>query len=197
MSDTVTITSDGRTVTLSAPFDPAFPARARKIGGRFDRAGGNVWRFDARDVQRVRDLAREFWGTDGSDADEPTVTVRVPLTPVYAYQGQEYRLAGRRLAWRPARDDQVRLANGVVVVAGAFPSRGGSVRNPQLGDQGDNLSEIVLEVRDVPRGVADKMRAEQADVEIVTAQTVDVEALRAERARLFARLAEIDDLLDS
>lgn len=196
MTDTVTITNDGRTVTLSAPFDPAFPAKARKIGGRFDPAPLKVWRFDARDEQRVRALAREFWGTDGSDADEPTVTVRVPLTPIYAWREQEYRLAGRRLAWRAGRDEQVRLADGVVVVAGEFPSRGGSVRNPSLGDYGDKLEEIVLEVRDVPRSVAEKMRAEQADATVLDAPAVDREALQAERAQLAARLAEIDALLN-
>ncbi len=185
----VTVTSDGTTVILACPYDPALPPRAREMGGRFARDGSKTWVFDARDEERVRALARELYGTDGSDADEPSVTLRVPVSdPGWT---NEFRLAGRRLAWRRARDEKVRLAAGVVLVEGKFPSRAGSAANPRLFDGDDEARECaaVLEVRDVPQGTADKMLAEQPDVAVVGA---DGEAAMPTGARLPALPGEID-----
>lgn len=101
---------------------------------------------------------------------------------------------GRQLVRRPARDNDVILAWGVVVAAGKFDSWGGSIRNPALNNE--SIADIVLEVRDVPRSVADKMIDEQPDAEIVeSAADRRAAALEAERTRLRARLPELDTLL--
>lgn len=54
---------------------------------------------------------------------------------------------GRNVAHRANRDWRVQLGDGVVVVSGGFPPRGGSSKHPGL----DPLDETVLEVRDVPK----------------------------------------------
>lgn len=184
----------GSTVTLAAPYDPALPAEARKIGGKFEPAPLKLWRFDARDETRVRELAISIYGTDGSEPEGETVTVRVPLTKRshvnYRDGANEYRIAGRRLCWRPSRDEAVRFAEGVVVAYGEFERIGGSMRYPDLGD----TSEVVLEVRDLPLSVAQKMQAEQPDVYFVVDGMAALErrSLEGERERLVTRLAEID-----
>lgn len=185
----VTITTDGTKVRLSAPYLHAFPARAKEIGGKWE-AAAKEWVFDARDRDRVIALAAEFWGY-AEDTDGRTVTVRVradDLRTGYRQDDGEIRFAGRRVAWRPGRDADVRLAEGVVIAAGRFDGYGGSTRYPDIG-----TSDVILEIRDLP---ASALAVTGSVPHEIMEQGVDVDALRAERDRLTARLAEINTLLD-
>lgn len=170
----------GTHVLLYAPYHPEMPAKARAIGGKWQPSNKN-WAFDIRDEQRVRDLACEIYGTDGT----PTQTVTVHLA--VQYYGQTLYFAGREIAHRPSRDSSVRLGHGVIVIAGGFDSRGGSVKNPRL----DTKDGTILEIRDIPAGHADL----QDDGVTVISQDVDTDTLTAEREQLLARIAEIDALL--
>jgi DNA repair protein RadC len=51
-------------ISVSSPYHPSFPPRARSLGGIWDTAR-RVWLFDASDEDRVRSLCREIYGTDG------------------------------------------------------------------------------------------------------------------------------------
>lgn len=189
----VTVTVDATTITVVTPYDAGFIDAAKQIGGRWDSAR-KARVFDARDEQRVRALVREHFGTDGSDDDAPTVTVRLPVPTSASGAGRlgaEFRAAGRRLVWRPSRDSSVKLSDGVVVVSGGFPGWGGSTSNPRLSPEPDT----VIEVRDVPAGAAALMLDEVDGAAIVGAPDGQRAALEAERAQLLARLAEIDTLL--
>lgn len=170
---------------MAAPYDPTFPKRARELGGDW-KPDNKTWVFAARDEQRVRDLCREIYGTDG--APTPTVTARVDCAKTDTEFDRELRLLGRRLAYRPGRDTHVVLGDGVIVLAGGFPSCGGSVKNPRL----EFEEGTVLEVRDVP---ASAPGIDHRAVTVVAAGEPDREALEAERARLVARIAEIDAAL--
>lgn len=143
----VTITTTPPITVLRAPWSPELPPLARAAGGRWD-AAAKAWAFDARDEARVRDIAREVYGSDGSDADAPTLTVRVPIEA--CSNVAELAVAGRRLASRRDRDEQVRLGPDVVLVSGGFPASGGSRANPSV----NALAGTVLEVRDLPAGTA-------------------------------------------
>jgi len=55
----IRITTETNSTFLSSPYHPALPERARALGGKFDRSN-KVWIFDARDEERVRELAREI-----------------------------------------------------------------------------------------------------------------------------------------
>lgn len=137
----------GQKVELVAPYHPALGPKAKRIGGRWD-AFQRVWMFDPRDEERVRDLAREVYGTDGDDAVE-LVTLRYSVTSDDSRRGALWRY-GRRLVERRDRDGQVDLGPGVIVVEGAFPGSGGSRQYPAVGGPG-----TVLEVRDVPATLVD------------------------------------------
>ena len=135
-------------VSVSAPYVPQFPARAKAIGGKWS-AGSKVWKFDSRDEGRVRELCREIYGTDGLTA-EKLVTVRVNATgDLY---GRDYFKFGRQIARRPGRDAAVRLGDGVIIITGSFPSSGGSAKYPSILGRGD--AEIIFEIRDVPESMA-------------------------------------------
>lgn len=183
MSD-IQITVGGGKLRLSAPYNKDFPAMAREIGGRFDRAT-KEWMFDARDEARVRELCRSVYGTDG--APEPMVDVRIHMDTYV--DGQELWICGRQVARRPGRDAPVRLGDGVVIIEGGFPEGGGSRGNPALSP----FTGTVLEMRDVPAG--HPHLDNDPDLEVVRKGEVDRDALQGERARLKARLAEIREAL--
>lgn len=187
MTDVKITTSDGET-RLQAPFNPDLPADAHNIGGDFDRPT-KQWIFDARDEDRVRDLARRYFGTDGTTDAGDLVTVRVALASCSAgYSGQYAEFAGRRIAERRYRDAPVKYATNVVLVAGSLRSSGGSMKHPSIGADDD----VYVEIRDLPRAVLSAPGL--PDYEIV-GETIDVAALQAERDRLTARIAEIDTQL--
>ena len=140
----ITSIEDGKKIALKAPFHPDCADNAKSIGGRYNRDRG--WVFDAQDEARVRQLAREIWGTDGSHP-VPTLTVLVNLDEIDAdIRSQELWLFGRRIAYRPRRDAKVVLGAGVIIVHGGFQYRGGSMRYPELAPK----DGTILEVRYVP-----------------------------------------------
>ncbi len=58
------VEQDGR-IAVRAPYHPNFPARARGLGGTWD-AARRVWMFDVGDLDRVKLLCSEIYGTDGT-----------------------------------------------------------------------------------------------------------------------------------
>ncbi|MFI6793696.1 helix-turn-helix domain-containing protein [Nonomuraea sp. NPDC050383] len=189
MSVTVT-TENGKTSVIS-PYDADFVTKAKTIGGKWD-GYAKAWTFDARDEQRVRDLCRQVYGTDGNPVESgDLVTVRVRLAD---HEGSKYdnfaKFAGQRIAHRPGRDDAVRLAANVVLIEGKLASSGGSMRYPNI----DAGTDVIVEVRDIPRATLSLEREDSYEI-VGETSNVDVDALLAEREQLLARIAEIDALL--
>ncbi|MEU5748279.1 hypothetical protein ABZ804_22405 [Streptomyces sp. NPDC047726] len=182
----VTIATADGTTTVRAPFHPDWPSRAHALGGK--RPNG-AWVFDSRDEERVRALAREIFGTDGTPDPGGTVSVRIQVSNVEGAKGgkpaalYEY---GRLIATRFDRDAEPRLGAGVVLISGGFAGRAGSHNYLELGP----LDDTVVELRDIPRSVAD-----ENGLEIVGEGRIDHDALRAERELLTARISEIDAIL--
>ena len=186
----VTITTANGKVVVSSPFHRDFPARARAIGGDFARDGSKTWVFDARDESRARDLVREFFGTDGSPADTADlVTVHLDISDTA--REREFYFAGRKIAERPSRDENVRLGAGVILVSGGFWSRGGTAKYPAV----EPKDGTVVEIRDLPRAAVEAETEKYTIVEEAPAEVVEAAKLRAEREQLLARLAEIDSIL--
>jgi hypothetical protein len=187
MSD-IRITVEGANVYTVTPYNADYTAAAKNLGGRWD-GDRRAWRFAAKNEQHVRDLLTNCYGTTGDDAAE-MVTVRVDVNKIWSdYPGREIEFAGRVIARRRYRDERVLLGDNVILVSGGFCRSGGSVKNPRI-DQIDGGT--VLEVSDVPRNHPD-VTVDGAT--IVETATVDVNALQAERAKLAARIAEIDAIL--
>ena len=187
----VTITNENNKLVVRSPYHPDFPHGAKRLGGRWVNG---AWSFDLRDADRVRELCRDIYGTDG-DISEPTVTLRAS----WPDGGQEYDgavyVAGRQVARARDRDSGAALGDGIIVLAGGFGS-GGSRKNWTT----DIQKSTVIEIRDVPLAMAEKAVAESAGcvatVEILDAATIDRTALEAEAAKIRKRLAEIQALLE-
>ncbi len=186
----ISVTSAGTRLSVHSPYLPAFVAAAKALGGRW---AAPAWVFDARDEARVREALRTHYGTDGSAAAGPVVTLRVAMDAVYADR-DAIRLGGREIARAYGRDSGAKLGDGVVLLDGKFGS-GGSVKNWTTRSDGATIL-----IRDMPAEMAERLIA--APPQWVTAiaiepetPVVDREALAAERDRLMARVAEIDRLL--
>jgi len=141
----VKITTNGNKITLSSPYHPNLPKRAKDLGGKWN-GDARTWQFDVRDGERVRQMCREIYGTDGTPTQTATIRMRLEGS-----QPQTIWQFGREIATRAGRDERVRLGDGVVLIEGEFAISGGSRQYPAI----DNLRRpVVLEVRDVPLEMA-------------------------------------------
>jgi hypothetical protein len=179
---TVQIKTNETRAILDSPYHPDLPSKAKAIGGRFDGQTRN-WLFDIRDLDRVRQLALDVYGTDGSPQDLVTVRMTISSGGVWPVENPLWA-CGRKVAERRFRDSDVTLGDGVIVVNGKFHSAGGSRKYPNLAPDG----EVTLEIRDVPRSLAEK----EDDVEIVDEAADKLVTLQARRQSLLEELAQID-----
>jgi hypothetical protein len=188
MSDIqITTLTNGR-LAVTSPYNADFVADAKAMGGRWD-SGHRQWTFDPRDEERLRELLRDIYGTDGSPTDQADlVTVRWNISRFGHTKGDnELFLAGRVVASRRFRDEAVRLGSNVVLISGGFAYSGGSTKYPALEPENDT----VIEVRDIPRAAV----SDDLPGLTIVGSTIDIDALVARREQLVAQLADIDRTL--
>ncbi len=188
---TIRIETSGSSIHVQAPYNSDFVARAKKLGGKWEKPN---WVFDARDEERVRELCRELYGSDGLTTD--LCTLRIEWRTDASASASAIEVSGRTIARAFGRDSGAKAGDGIVILSGGFGS-GGSVKNWTTRVQ---AGTIVL-VRDFPRAEAERHIAEQkADDNRVysiepEAPVIDREALMAERDKLRARIIEIENIL--
>jgi hypothetical protein len=190
----IKIRIEGAVAFTTAPYHPDFVKIAKALNGRW-KPEIKGWAFDARDTGRICDALRSVFGItptiEGAPSTAPsgdTVTIRVEVTseapnPLWGF--------GRLLAERRHRDLPVRLGNGVVVYRGEFPEWAGTRRSPELLGSWDG--PVTLEVRDVPRAIADDAHApSKCRWEIAEEESGRKARLLAEREALLKRLSEVE-----
>lgn len=176
-------------IAVRAPFNPDFVKAAKRLGGKWS-GDTKAWLFDARDRGRVEDLLATCYGYSAAASGE-LATVRIVLDEDNAYSKEVY-FAGRSICSRRYRDAPVKTADNVVIIDGEFSASAGSMRYPAV-IQGSRT--VTIEVRDVPveaLAAEKELRFERIDADTQAQR----EALIAERERLIARLAEIDEALN-
>lgn len=188
----ISITTSATAVRVVSPYNPDFVRGAKALGGKWSAP---AWQFDVRDEARVRALCIEHYGTDGSPAAGPAVTLRLVFEAGYAKGQDAIRIGGREVAKAFGRDSGAKLGDGVVLLEGKFNS-GGSMKNWTTTAGRDGATVLL---RDVPKAMADRLLADAPSGVTVTvepeAPVINRAALATERERLVARLAEIDGLL--
>jgi len=182
-----TITVSNSTVSVNSPYNTDFITAARKLGGKWVSP---EWEFDIRDEQRVRDLCRDVYGTDGITTD--LCTIRAEFGPSDNAGREPITVFGRVVARAYGRDSGAKLGEGVVLLSGGFGS-GGSMKNWET--TAKNGTEVLI--RDVPRVAVQTAIDGGATWLSIEAETapVDHAALTREREKLMARIAEIDAAL--
>ena len=159
-STAYTLTSAENRLILTSAYTPTIAVAAKRLGGLWN-SSEKSWSFDPRDESRVRELCLAEFG-DATDL----VTFRLNVTPLDGRR--ELWIGGLCIAQRFERDRAVSLGAGVIVASGpGFTTSGGSRANPIISTLG--REPTILEVRDVPRNLAERFSAAHLDlVEIVT-----------------------------
>lgn len=182
-------------IAVRSPYNTKFMAGAKKLGGRWEPP---AWTFDMRNEALVRQLCVDVYGTDGV-VPADVVSVRVSFSSWESRWHSPIEIFGRTIASASGRDSGARLGDDVALLSGGFTS-GGSVKN--WGTSVKKEGATVL-LHDVPRAAAQEYVDHPVSgvvVEILESNppvTPEASALMTERARLVARLAEIDELLGS
>lgn len=118
-------------------------------GGKWD-SGEREWVFPAIAAQRLRREAVRIYG-DEPNTEPELITVYLREEPGSSHQ-KEIWWAGRLIAQRRYRDEPVEYGKGVFPIRGEFWDRGGSAKNPRIGE---SKSQVTLAVTATPamRGV--------------------------------------------
>ena len=188
-TDIIISETDFGKIAVYSPFNPDFVKAAKRLGGKWS-GDTKAWLFDARDRGRVEDLLATCYGYTVAPSGE-LATVRIVLDEDNAGTNEVF-FVGRCICWRRGRALPVKIAEEVVIIDGEFPASAGSVRYPAV-IRGSRT--VTIEVRDVP---VEALAAEkELHFERIDADTqAQREALIAERERLIARLAQIDEALN-
>lgn len=163
---------NGTSVSVVTQYHDDIVKQCRAWAGKFV---GGAWVLP---ITRLAAVQEEI----GKDLND-TVEVEVGTDQLEGYQ--QLRLGWYVIASRRGRDDRANIY--ADLVEGTIPSSGGSVKNPAVNPSSDARFRLHV-VRDF--AVANKLSI------LGPIATVDSHAeLAAERAKLVARIAEIDALL--
>lgn len=183
---------------IYAPYDKEFVAAMKsRIGGaKWDSSKG-AWVVPTASVNKVREIMLEIWGeTDFPSTDR--VDIKLTAESI-GYTGEELTVGGIKIA--SVRWGKLSLEDGVEIDGPI--SVGGSRKNPSI----RGFGHVVVTVRDIPRALATKAVEEcgrpHSDwaAEIIERtknnNANQAQALREEKERLLARIAEIDKVLET
>lgn len=182
------IETAGNKAYVYTPYNPDFVSSVKRhIGGARWDATKKAWGIPAESVDAVRQIMMDVYGeTDEAAAER--VDVRVTFLEDWDVKCGPVRLFGRVIASAFGRDSGARVGDGVVFEQGS-PCSGGSRANWYT-----TVPEgCVCVIHNVPKTVVD-IDDDSIKVEIL-GEKIDREALEAEKAKLLARIAEIDALL--
>ena len=189
MSEYRITTIEGGKAAITTPYNPEFVKRVKLLGGRWN---GKQWVVPDSAVDAVRGAMQAVYGRTDEAPTETVTVVATATVEQHAYKSA-YSLFGRTLATAWGRDSGARIGDGVAFVQGA-PESGGSVKNWST----HIMAGSVIEIYDVPKAAYDAQMADLPSGWEVTTKgeaKLDLDALRAEKERLLARIAEIDKIL--
>lgn len=170
------------------PYNAEFVSRIKLLGGRWNPSQ-KCWTVVEDAVEDVRAAMRNIYGQDDQPVSE-TVDVILTFDNAVSIWRGPVTILGRTIASAMGRDSGARVGENVMFLEGA-PKSGGSVKNwHTIVPAGcvvklPNLPKMAITECELPASV----RME------VVGQDIDRAALTEEKARLLARLAEINALL--
>lgn len=188
----ISIKVDGSAAYVSSPYNAEFVRRIKTMGGRWD-ADRRAWKVSPDEIDAVRAMMREVYGESDEDPAGERVTLLVAVIEAVDQLHGPITLAGKTIAKAWGRDSGARVGDDVAFTNGA-PQSGGSVKNWRTCIP----AGASFEIYNVPMAKAQEAMAnppEWASIQIKGAAKIDREALEAEKAKLLARLAEIEELL--
>lgn len=175
---------------LETPYNANFVAAVKQIGGASWDRSRRAWSIPAEAIDQAREIMRRVYGEDDRPSTEPSVSVKLTFDDRICEWHAPVTIMGKTIASAWGRDSGARVGDDVVFVEGR-PESGGSVKNwYSVVPEG-----CVVVLHNVPRAALQMELPAGVTAEVLESKGPDRAALEAERARLLARLAEIDQLL--
>ena len=179
---------DGR-ASVFTPFNRDFVAAIRNVGGRKWDADDKCWTVPEEALPEVRKIMMGIYGETDLPGTCGSVTVKVTFKEEYSERRDDVIIFKKVIASARGRDSGARPGDDVTFLEGE-PTSGGSMKN---WESVVPAGAVVL-LRHVPLSVWEQDK----DSEYYTAEIVDEgkdvkrKELEEEKARLLARIAEID-----
>lgn len=177
-------------IAVSAPYNEDFIAGARRLHGKWVRDAGE-WLFDPLVEKEVRELIGNAYHI--GDSGGRTVTANIRLTALCEMHEERAGIAfqGFPICRATGRDSGAKLEAGVMLVSGKIGS-GGSMRYWET----VVYDGATFVIRGIPEDAAKSYKGDAWKVEIISEDTDEKrKSLTEEKARLLARVAEIDEML--
>ena len=182
------IVKDGR-ASVFTPFNRDFVNAIRNVGGRKWDADEKCWTVPEEALPQVRQIMMEVYGETDLPGTCGSVTVKVTFKEEYYERCNDVIIFKKVIASARGRDSGARPGDDVTFLEGE-PTSGGSMKNWESVVP----AGCVVLLRHVPLTVWEQDK----DSEYYTAEIVDEgkdvkrKELEEEKARLLARIAEID-----
>ena len=179
---------DGR-ASVFTPFNRDFVAAIRNVGGRRWDADDKCWTVPEESLPQVRQIMMDVYGETDLPDTCGSVTVKVTFKEEYSSRCDDVIFFKKVISSARGRDSGARPGDDVTFLEGE-PTSGGSCKNWESVVP----AGCVVLLRHVPKAVWEQDK----DSEYYTAEIVDEgkdvkrKELEEEKARLLARIAEID-----
>jgi len=192
---TTTLKTIGNNLHAYSPYHPDLPAKAKKLGGRWD-PWEKCWTYAAQDLELVTALYQDIYGAVSSPLiTQPTelVTVRLSAPQGASSLTSGIYIGGRCIGSATGRDSGASQASKIIFLEGRITS-GGSVKNWRTIIDDNSIFEI----RDFPKNkIADIDTDTYTILEVREQNSDTTNLLNQEKEKLLVRLAEIENLLNA
>ena len=186
----IKITTTEKRACLLTPYNADFVSAIKRIGGAHWERDSRTWSIPVEAIDQAREIMRKVYGEDDRPSAEPSVSVRLTFSEEVTEWHAPVTIMGKTVASAWGRDSGARVGDDVAFVQGR-PESGGSVKNwRSIVPAG-----CVVVLHNVPQAALQMELPDGVTAEVMQPATIDRTALEAERERLLARLAEIDQLL--
>ena len=182
---------DGR-ASVFTPFNRDFVAAIRNVGGRKWDADNKCWTVPEESLPQVRQIMMDIYGETDLPNTCGSVTVKVTFKEEYYERCNDVIIFKKVIASARGRDSGARPGDDVTFLEGE-PTSGGSMKN---WESVVPAGAVVL-LRHVPLSVWEQDKDSEYYLAEIVDEGKDVKRkeLEEEKARLLARIAEIDKLL--
>ena len=183
------IVKDGRASVFTPPFNRDFVAAIRNVGGRKWDGENKCWTVPEESLPQVRQIMMDIYGETDLPGTCGSVTVKVTFKEEYSERRDDVIFFKKVIASARGRDSGARPGDDVTFLEGE-PTSGGSMKNWESVVP----SGAVVLLRHVPLSVWEQDKDSEYYTAVLVDEGKDVKRkeLEEEKARLLARIAEID-----
>ncbi len=195
MTKKVEVLIENEFIKVNSPYNAIFVKKAKEIGGKWEFP---YWKFKLENKEVVEGVLLNIYGEKGNGIEEE-VELNVHLDEIGS--PQTLWIGTLPICSRQRRDGAVRLEDGVIVIKGGFPGRGGSAKYPQI----DPEEGTVLNVKHFPKVIYDKIE-DKSGLELLSSTSVGLsqedlikekEELEKEKERIINRIRDIEQQLEN